>query len=111
DWPQSKNPDEVAPQSESEPEEIGGFRVTDRRYQGTIDNGGGRIVAEDGFLSRVSDAGRVRPDLRARIQTGESAPAPDGTRTRARRPTIATSDRFPPPADSRSAVSSDKLRR
>jgi basic membrane protein A len=77
DWPQSKNPDEVAPQSESEPEEIGGFRVTDRRYQGTIDNGGVRIVAEDGFLSRVSDAGRVITDLRERIKSGEIDPEQD----------------------------------
>src|SRR5699024_4017406 len=59
DWPQSKNPDEAAPQAQSEPEERGGFRATVGRYQGTIANGGVRIVAEDGFLSRVSDAGRV----------------------------------------------------
>ena len=77
DWPQSKNPDEVAPRSESEPEEIGGFRVTDRRYQGTLDNGGVRIVAEDGFLSRVSDAGRVITDLRERIKSGEIDPEQD----------------------------------
>lgn len=74
DWPQSKNPDEVAPAAEEEPEEIGGFRVGDRRYLGTIDNGGVRIVAEDGFLSRVSDAGRGITDLRERIKSGEIDP-------------------------------------
>jgi basic membrane protein A len=74
DWPQSKNPDEVAPASKTQPEEIGGFRVGDRRYHGTIDNGGVRIVAEDGFLSRVSDAGRGITDLRERIKSGEIDP-------------------------------------
>ncbi|WP_258234310.1 BMP family ABC transporter substrate-binding protein [Brevibacterium oceani] len=74
DWPQSKNPDEVAPASKEEPEEIGGFRVGERRYLGTLDNGGVRIVAEDGFLSRVSDAGRGITDLRERIKSGEIDP-------------------------------------
>ncbi|UZD61409.1 BMP family ABC transporter substrate-binding protein [Brevibacterium sp. JSBI002] len=75
DWPQSKNPDEVAPAPKTEPEEIGGFRVADRHYWGTLDNGGVRIVAEDGFLSRVSDAGRGITDLRERIKSGEIDPA------------------------------------
>jgi basic membrane protein A len=74
DWPQSKNPDDVAPNSKEEPEEIGGFSVAERRYFGTIDNGGVRIVAEDGFLSRVSDAGRGITDLRERIKSGEIDP-------------------------------------
>ncbi|WP_166823235.1 BMP family ABC transporter substrate-binding protein [Brevibacterium limosum] len=74
DWPQSKNPDEVAPAPKTGPEEIGGFRVADRHYRGTLDNGGVRIVAEDGFLSRVSDAGRGITDLRERIKSGEIDP-------------------------------------
>ena len=74
DWPQSKNPDEVAPAPKTEPAEIGGFRVADRHYWGTLDNGGVRIVAEDGFLSRVSDAGRGITDLRERIKSGEIDP-------------------------------------
>lgn len=74
DWPQSKNPDEVAPAPKTAPEEIGGFRVADRHYWGTLDNGGVRIVAEDGFLSRVSDAGRGITDLRERIKSGEIDP-------------------------------------
>lgn len=74
DWPQSKNPDEVAPAPKKAPEEIGGFRVADRHYWGTLDNGGVRIVAEDGFLSRVSDAGRGITDLRERIKSGEIDP-------------------------------------
>ena len=74
DWPQSRNPDEVAPAPKTEPEEIGGFEVSERRYEGTIDNGGVRIVAEDGFLSRVSDAGRGITDLRERIKSGEIDP-------------------------------------
>lgn len=74
DWPQSKNPDEAAPAPKTGPEEIGGFRVADRRYWGTLDNGGVRIVAEDGFLSRVSDAGRGITDLRERIKSGEIDP-------------------------------------
>lgn len=74
DWPQSKNPDEVAPASKEEPEEIGGFQVGETRYLGTLDNGGVRIVAEDGFLSRVSDAGRGITDLRERIKSGEIDP-------------------------------------
>lgn len=74
DWPQSKNPDEVAPAPQSGPEEIGDFRVADRHYRGTLDNGGVRIVAEDGFLSRVSDAGRGITDLRERIKSGEIDP-------------------------------------
>ncbi|MCS4593507.1 BMP family ABC transporter substrate-binding protein [Brevibacterium sediminis] len=74
DWPQSKNPDEVAPAPKTGPEEIGGFRVADRHYWGTLDNGGVRIVAEDGFLSRVSDAGRGITDLRERIKSGEIDP-------------------------------------
>ena len=74
DWPQSKNPDEVAPAPKTGPEEIGGFRIADRHYWGTLDNGGVRIVAEDGFLSRVSDAGRGITDLRERIKSGEIDP-------------------------------------
>ena len=74
DWPQSKNPDEVAPAPKTGPEEIGGFRIADRHYWGTLDNGGVRIVAEDGFLSRVSDAGRGIADLRERIKSGEIDP-------------------------------------
>ena len=74
DWPQSKNPDEVAPAPKTGPEEIAGFRVADRHYWGTLDNGGVRIVAEDGFLSRVSDAGRGITDLRERIKSGEIDP-------------------------------------
>ena len=74
DWPQSRNPDEVAPAPKTDPEEIGGFEVSERRYKGTIDNGGVRIVAEDGFLSRVSDAGRGITDLRERIKSGEIDP-------------------------------------
>ena len=74
DWPQSKNPDEVAPAPKAGPEEIAGFRVADRHYWGTLDNGGVRIVAEDGFLSRVSDAGRGITDLRERIKSGEIDP-------------------------------------
>ncbi|MGC2942265.1 MULTISPECIES: BMP family ABC transporter substrate-binding protein [Brevibacterium] len=71
DWPQSKNPDEVAPAPKRGPEEISGFRVGDRGYMGTLDNGGVRIIAEDGFLSRVSDAGRGITDLRERIKSGD----------------------------------------
>lgn len=74
EWPQSKNPDEVAEASKDDPEDIGGFLVADRRYEGTIDNGGIRIAAEDGFLSRVSDAGRSITDLRERIKSGEIDP-------------------------------------
>ena len=37
----------------------------------TLDNGGVRIIAEDGFLSRVSDAGRGITDLRERIKSGD----------------------------------------
>ncbi|MGO0604270.1 BMP family ABC transporter substrate-binding protein [Brevibacterium linens] len=74
DWPQSRNPDEVAPAPKTDPEEIGGFEVSERRYKGTIANGGVRIVAEDGFLSRVSDAGRGITDLRERIKSGEIDP-------------------------------------
>src|SRR5699024_12248292 len=76
DWPPSKNPDEVAPQSESEPEEIGGFRGTARRHQGPIDNGGGRSVAEGRCPSRGPAAGRATTELRARTNSGGTAPAP-----------------------------------
>ncbi|WP_233429232.1 BMP family lipoprotein [Brevibacterium antiquum] len=74
EWPQSKNPDEVAKASKDDPVDRGGFLVTDRHYKGTIDNGGVGIAAEDGFLSRVSDAGRSITDLRERIKSGEVDP-------------------------------------
>lgn len=74
EWPQSKNPDEVAEASKDEPVDMGGFMVTDRHYKGTIDNGGVGIAAEDGFLSRVSDAGRSIADLRERIKSGDIDP-------------------------------------
>lgn len=74
EWPQSKNPDEVAEASKDEPVDMGGFMVTDRHYKGTIDNGGVGIAAEDGFLSRVSDAGRSITDLRERIKSGDIDP-------------------------------------
>ncbi|MGO2863072.1 MAG: BMP family ABC transporter substrate-binding protein [Brevibacterium sp.] len=74
EWPQSKNPDEVAEASKETPEDLGGFLVADRHYEGTIDNGGIRIAAEDGFLSRVSDAGRSITDLRERIKSGDIDP-------------------------------------
>lgn len=74
EWPQSKNPDEVAEASKEEPVDMGGFMVTDRHYKGTIDNGGVGIAAEDGFLSRVSDAGRSITDLRERIKSGDIDP-------------------------------------
>ena len=74
EWPQSKNPDEVAEASKEDPTEMGGFLVADRRYKGTIDNGGVRIAAEDGFLSQTSDAGRSIADLRERIKSGDIDP-------------------------------------
>lgn len=74
DWPQSKNPDEIAQASKGDPVDMGGFLVTDRHYMGTIDNGGVGITAEDGFLSRVSDAGRSITDLRERIKSGDIDP-------------------------------------
>ncbi|WP_309132424.1 BMP family ABC transporter substrate-binding protein [Brevibacterium sp.] len=73
-WPQSRNPDEVAERSDTKPEDVGGFLVADRRYEGTISNGGVVITAEDGFLSRVSDAGRNISDLRERIKSGDIDP-------------------------------------
>ena len=74
EWPQSKNPDEVAEASREDPDEMDGFLVTDHHYKGTIDNGGVGFAAEDGFLSRVSDAGRSITDLRERIKSGEIDP-------------------------------------
>ncbi|MDN5586405.1 MAG: BMP family ABC transporter substrate-binding protein [Brevibacterium sp.] len=74
EWPQSKNPDEVPEASKEDPVDMGGFLVTDRHYKGTIDNGGVGIAAEDGFLSRVSDAGRSITDLRERIKSGDIDP-------------------------------------
>ncbi|GAA1851306.1 hypothetical protein GCM10009813_11000 [Brevibacterium marinum] len=74
EWPQSKNPDEVAEDAQEDPVDMGGFLVADHHYTGTIDNGGVRIAAEDGFLSRVSDAGRSITDLRERIKSGEIDP-------------------------------------
>jgi basic membrane protein A and related proteins len=74
EWPQSKNPDEVAEASKVDPTEMGGFLVADRRYKGTIDNGGVRVAAEDGFLSQTSDAGRSIADLRERIKSGDIDP-------------------------------------
>lgn len=74
DWPQSKNPDEVPAPPSGAPEEVGGFRVSERHWTGTIDNGGVGITAEDGFLSRVSDAGRSITDLRERIKSGQIDP-------------------------------------
>lgn len=74
EWPQSRNPDEVAEASKDEPADMGGFLITDKHYKGTIDNGGVGISAEDGFLSRVSDAGRSITDLRERIKSGDIDP-------------------------------------
>ncbi len=74
EWPQSRNPDEVAEASKDEPVDMGGFLITDQHYKGTIDNGGVGISAEDGFLSRVSDAGRSITDLRERIKSGDIDP-------------------------------------
>ncbi|MDN6173868.1 MAG: BMP family ABC transporter substrate-binding protein [Brevibacterium sp.] len=74
EWPQSKNPDEAAQASKEDPVDMGGFLVTDRHYKGAIDNGGVGIAAEDGFLSRVSDAGRSITDLRERIKSGDIDP-------------------------------------
>lgn len=74
EWPQSKNPDEVAEHPKEEPDDLGGFLVADHHYKGTIDNGGVGIAAEDGFLSRVSDAGRSITDLRERIKSGDIDP-------------------------------------
>ncbi|MGO2815528.1 MAG: BMP family lipoprotein [Brevibacterium aurantiacum] len=74
EWPQSRNPDEVAEASKDEPVDMGGFLITDKHYKGTIDNGGVGISAEDGFLSRVSDAGRSITDLRERIKSGDIDP-------------------------------------
>lgn len=74
EWPQSKNPDEVAEASKDDPVDMGGFLVTDRHYKGTIDNGGVGIAAEDGFLSQTSDAGRSIADLRERIKGGDIDP-------------------------------------
>ncbi len=73
-WPQSRNPDEVAEPAATQPEDVGGFLVADRHYEGTIANGGVVITAEDGFLSRVSDAGRNISDLRERIKSGDIDP-------------------------------------
>ncbi|AZT98026.1 BMP family lipoprotein [Brevibacterium aurantiacum] len=74
EWPQSRNPDEVAEASKDEPADMGGFLITDKHYKGTTDNGGVGISAEDGFLSRVSDAGRSITDLRERIKSGDIDP-------------------------------------
>lgn len=73
-WPQSRNPDEVAEPVDTQPVDIGGFLVAERHYEGTISNGGVGITAEDGFLSRVSDAGRNIADLRERIKSGDIDP-------------------------------------
>ncbi len=74
DWPQSKNPDEVVEPGPDDPVEMNGILVAEETYEGTIDNGGVNISAEDGFLSRVSDAGRSIADLRGRIKSGEIDP-------------------------------------
>lgn len=74
DWPQSKNPDEVVEPGPDDPVEKNGILVAEEAYEGTIDNGGVNISAEDGFLSRVSDAGRSIADLRGRIKSGEIDP-------------------------------------
>ncbi|QQT70753.1 BMP family ABC transporter substrate-binding protein [Brevibacterium casei] len=74
EWPQSKNPDEVVEPGPEDPAEINGILVTEHEYKGTIDNGGVGISAEDGFLSRVSDAGRSIADLRERIKSGDIDP-------------------------------------
>ncbi|GAA3827488.1 hypothetical protein KACC15558_04100 [Brevibacterium ammoniilyticum] len=74
DWPQSKNPDEVVEPGPDDPVEMNGILVAEEAYEGTIDNGGVNISAEDGFLSRVSDAGRSIADLRGRIKSGEIDP-------------------------------------
>lgn len=74
EWPQSKNPDEIVEPGDVEPAEMNGILVAERRYEGTIDNGGIGISAEDGFLSRVSDAGRSITDLRERIKSGDIDP-------------------------------------
>lgn len=74
EWPQSKNPDELVEPSKAKPVDMGGFLVSKRHYEGTLDNGGVGIAAEDGFLSRVSDAGRSIADLRERIKSGDIDP-------------------------------------
>ena len=74
DWSQSKNPDEVVEPGPDDPVEKNGILVAEEAYEGTIDNGGVNISAEDGFLSRVSDAGRSIADLRGRIKSGEIDP-------------------------------------